>query len=173
MKSKKVERKPILENLISQFIDFENHYVYKLSYASKYIIVKGKTIHGSLMLVEKGYWWFNDKKAENSVLYLHFYRHVKKHTRGRFTIKVLLATTDQRELLLREQQELDKCRFDKKCLNNSVEAYIPVWNELTGKYLWLDKMAVMSLKSYLKSPQRKALLKQYKTNLQPKPARSA
>lgn len=173
MDSKIIARKPILENLIRKFADPINHYVYKLTYAGKYIIVKGKTIDGSLYLVEKGWWWFNDKKADEGVLYLHFYRHIKSHKNGRFTVKVILATTDQRELLMREQQELDKARYDKKCLNNNTEAYIPAWNENTGKYLWMDKMAVLTLKKYLKSPQRKALLRKYKLKLQPMPAMSA
>jgi len=173
MDSKIVARKPILENLIRKFADPINHYVYKLTYAGKYIIVKGKTIDGSLYLIEKGYWWFTEKKADQSILYLHFYRHIKRHKEGRFTVKILLYTTDHFELLLREQQELDKARYDKNCLNNNIEAYVPQWNELTGKYLWMGKMAVLSFKKYLKSPQRKALLDQYKGIRSPKPAKSA
>lgn len=165
--------KPILSSLIKKFIDVDNHYVYRLTYAGKYIIVKGKTIDGSLFLVERGYGWFTEKKVEKDALYLYFYRHIKRNPNFRFTVKILARTIDQRQLLLREQQELDKARYDKKCLNNNVEAYIPRWNELTQKYLWLDKMPVLSLKKYLKSPQRKAFLQKYKLKLRPGLARSA
>lgn len=166
-------RKPILANQIKKYADPINHYVYKLTYAGKYVIVKGKTIDGSLYLIEKGYWWFTEKKTSDKTHYRRLYRHIKRHPRGRFRLDVLFQGTNQSQLLILEQQVLDMCRYDKNCLNNTKRAYLPLWNEKTKKYLWIEESAVSDLEVYFSSPERKRLLRLYRERSGPKPAKSA
>lgn len=151
----------ILQNLIERYKPRTNHYVYRLSFAGKFIIVKGKTLSGSLYFIQLGYTWFRKEVEKEDMLYLHFYRHLKRHqgTNSRFRVKVLLSSKDDYDLLKTEQQALDAYRFDKRCLNNTTEAYIPKYNEEAEMYGWLSKGAVLNWKNYLQSEGRKALLK--------------
>lgn len=135
--------------------------VYRLTYANKYIIIKGKTLAGSLFLVDKGYSWFAPKKGENDIFYKHLYNHIRRHPGKRFRCRVLLRSKNAYSLLKREQKELDMARFDKNCLNNNVESYIPQQNPFTEDYGWIPKMSVLSFRKYLKSKVRAEVLQKY------------
>lgn len=141
---------PILQHLIDKYQHKTNHYVYRLSYAGKYVIVKGKTLAGSLYFIELGYGWFNGAVAKKQPLYLHFYQHIKANPGGRFRVKVLISTLNQYNLLKKEQQELNKARFDPLCLNNTTEAYIPLYSDVTESYGWMERSAVLNFKKWLK-----------------------
>ena len=65
-------------------------------------------------------------------------------------------------LLKNEQLYLDEGRYDPRCLNNQIEAYIPKYNENTGMYGWIPKNAVMNFNRWLGSPDRKSHADQYK-----------
>lgn len=135
--------------------------VFRLTYAGKYIIVKGRTLAGSLFLIDKGYEWFTPKKATNETLYKHFYNHIKRHPGKRFRCRVLLKSKNHYSLLKREQTELDKARFDPKCLNNNIESYIPQQSDITGDFGWIPKRSVSIFMNYLQSKQRAAILEKY------------
>lgn len=156
----------IIQHLIDKYYHMQLPCVYRLSYGGKYVIVKGKTLAGSLFFIQKGYGWFDVVEKKDSALYGHFYTHIKETTAGRFRVRVLLKTANTYALLKREQNELDKGRYDQNCLNNNTEGYIPQYNEQTGLYGWLDKGSVLNFKNYLKSKARKVQLDSYKKSQQ-------
>jgi hypothetical protein len=158
----------MLEKLIEKYQNKPNieGVVYKLSYAGRYIIIKGKTLAGSLIIIENAFVQFTPDKRRFST---HLYRHLFDHfflteDIGRFRIKTLAklnAKTNQYQLLKREQMELDKARYDTRCLNNEIEAYIPNYNKNTFSFGWIDTSSVANFKKYLESNERKAYLKRY------------
>lgn len=167
----------MLENLIKKYRkDDVNGVVYKLSYAGKFLIIKGKTLAGSLIIISNTYNQFNaDNKRFKEHLYVHLYNHFKENEGGRFRIKTLAKLnrkTDHYQLIKREQMELDKHRYNKECLNNVIEAYIPLYNDSTGMYGWIPKSAVMNFNKWLISKQRKSYVKRYSKKPTPKPAKS-
>lgn len=54
------------------------------------------------------------------------------------------------ELLKFEQEELDKCRKDKYCLNNNAEAYIPDFNQDTEMYGWISQGDALNFRNWVK-----------------------
>ena len=141
--------------------------VYKLSYAGKFIIIKGKTLCGSLIIINnvfKQYDPANTKRFEGH-LYKHLFDHfLETQGTGRFRIKTLARVnvrTSLYQVLKREQMELDKNRYNPNCLNNAVEAFIPLYNEDTGMYGWIDKTTVMNFHRWLNSKEHKAYKKRY------------
>ena len=151
----------ILQNQIDKYSARRtiNSCVYKLSYGGKYIIVKGKTLAGSLYQIQKVFPWFKETMRSN--LYYHFYMYVIQNPGKKFTVRVLSRSRNHYTILKREQIELDKGLYEGNMLNNSLEAYVPLWNEEKGTYgSWIDKMAVMNFRKYLKSKVRKQFLKE-------------
>lgn len=164
----------MLENLIKKYKYKDvSQVVYRLTYAGKFIVIKGNTLAGSLMTVAaafKGYSTdsvYNVKypKDYSDHLYKHFYDHyLENEGVSRFRIKTLAKKgrkITQYNLLKREQMELDKHRYTSQCLNNAVEAYIPQYRESTGSYGWIDKSDVMNFKRWLVSKERKAYVRRY------------
>jgi len=138
--------------------------VYFLSYGDKYVIVKGKTLAGSIYLIEKGYAGFiaggklnmrgNGHKqweGKNS-FYFKFYTYIKKNPGLQMRVDVIIESNDPFLLLLVEQTALQEKMRDKKCLNSNVESYIPKYIESTKSYGWIPKMDVDRFKIYLKQP---------------------
>ena len=140
--------------------------VYKLSYAGRYIVIKGKTLVGSLVILADTLASFNPGASRfKDHLYTHLYNHILECPGGRFRLKIMsTASTDQDfyDLLKTEQNLLDAAKYDTSCLNNQIEAYIPLYNENTRMYGWIPRAAVMNFRKYLRSAERKALLRQYK-----------
>jgi hypothetical protein len=141
--------------------------VYKLSYAGKFIYIKGRTLAGSLIILTDTLNSFsegnNDRFKDH--LYTHIYNHILDRPGGRFRVKVIAQADcpdDLYSLLKQEQMMLDADRYNPFCLNNQVQAYIPNYSEKTGMYGWLPKTAVMNFKKWLHSEERKNLLSQNK-----------
>lgn len=167
----------MLDNLIKKYKDNDvNEIVYKLSYAGKFIIVKGKTLAGSLIIISNTYLQYkDDSKRFTGHLYKHLYDHFKANEGGRFRIKTLAKKgrkITQYNVLKREQMELDKNRYNPLCLNNQLEAYIPLYNERTDTYGWLDRITVMNFKRWLSSKERASYVKRYTVKPILKPAMS-
>ena len=174
----KVSAFDILETLVEKYEEQRNieGIVYKLSYAGKYVIVKGATLVGSLKIINNAYKQYDPK---NERFAGHLYGHLFKHLfltedLGRFRIKTfakLNGRTSQYQLLKREQMELDKARYDTNCLNNNVEAYIPAYKPKTNSFGWIDLSAAANFKKYLDSNERKAYLKRYVKKPLPMPTK--
>lgn len=191
----------MLEYLVSKYKDGrkdKKEVVYKLSYAGKFIIVKGKTLCGSLIIMRDAFEQFKDKhssqykmvhkKRWDGHIYKHWFNHILYHkgNNNKFSIHILYKSGNkinsipidsiepyvQYRLLKTEQNQLDKYRYDKKCLNNNLQAYIPVYNENTDSFGWINKIAVMNFKRYLTSKGRKDYIKRYRMKPIQEPARS-
>lgn len=165
----------ILEPLIEKYEQQKNieGIVYKLSYAGRYVIVKGATLLGSLTIINDTYKQYDPKnKRFDAHLYSKWFNHLfLTEDLGRFRIKTLAklnSKTSQYQLLKREQMELDKARYDTNCLNNNIEAYIPAYRPKTNSFGWINLSAVANFKKYLDSNERKAYLKRYVKKPQPK-----
>jgi len=153
--------------------------VYKLKYAGKFVIVKGKTLWGSLNIIQLAYKQFKrEDKRFNSHLYKYFYEHYnrkKGNPHYRFTVKILAKASvnvDHFELLKVEQNELDKNRTNPACLNNATEAYIPQLKPGADKYGWIDRDAVDRFRKWLKSKERGLSTNRYRKKLTQEPAMS-
>lgn len=138
--------------------------VYKIYYGDKYLIIKGKTLSGSVYLLQKGYAQFiaggggSGNNAAGSghtewdginTYYKQFYQHVHKNNLS-FSVRVLLESDNHYDLLKKEQQELNLSIKDKKCLNSNVESYIPKYRKSTKMYGWINRGSVLSFKKFLK-----------------------
>lgn len=140
-----------------EYFEVENC-VYKLYYGDRYIIVKGKTLSGSIYLIEKGYanfissWGGIDGKEwddDTNLFYKKFYLYIHKHPKKQFTLEIVLESNNPYQLLLKEQELLDVSIKKAKCLNSNVEAYIPKFREKSQSYGWIDKETVDRFKDYL------------------------
>jgi hypothetical protein len=156
-------------HLISKYRDNDVECVlYRLSYAGKYIYIKGKSLAGSLIILTDTLKSFNpDADRFKDHLYTHFYNHLLDNPGSRLRVKEIAVAGEDfdgsiYELLKQEQMYLDSARYDPNCLNNQIEAYIPKYNESTGMYGWVPKNAVVNFRKWLSSRERKGLLKQYK-----------
>lgn len=140
--------------------------VYKLSYGDRYVIIKGKTLTGSIYLFERGYAAFvsagggqgrnqggeGQKQWDGTnTFYFKFYSYIHNNPKLPFKVEVLLESNNGYQLLKREQQELNASIRDKKCLNSNVEAYVNKYSKKTGSYGWLSKGHVLAFKKFLKS----------------------
>lgn len=128
--------------------------VYKLSFNGKYVIVKAKDNVSSIAVIQKSLNQFlkgSEAQRNKDGLYYHFFNHVAKTKKGEFLVELIEESDNPYILLKKEQQELDKSLKDKSCLNNATEAYIPQFNDLTGMYGWIPKVAVLNFKKWLKN----------------------
>lgn len=141
--------------------------VYKLSYAGKFILIKGKTLAGSLIIITDTLNSFsegNDDRFKGH-LYTHLFNHILDRPGGRFRIKIIATAGsdgDFYSLLKQEQMTLDEFRYSDSCLNNQTEIYIPQYSEKTGMYGWIPKQSVMNFNRWLGSEERRAHAAQYK-----------
>lgn len=155
-----------LQHTINKYQSNDVEFVlYKLSYAGKYLYIKGRSIAGSLVMFVNDFNSFDpDSQRAKGHFYSHFYNHILS-VPGRFRVKILFSVENEEEfykLLKCEQTALDEARYDPGCLNNQMDAYVPKYNESTGMHGWIPKSAVMNFSRWLKSGERKEYLKQYK-----------
>lgn len=138
--------------------------VYKLNCGNKYVIIKGKTLSGSLYFIQNGYALFlaagggiGNRKGgigqkewdDSNSYYKKLYRYIKKNPQIQLTISILLESNDAFELLKREYDELQRSIRDKKCLNSNVTSYIPKFKEKTGMYGWISAADVERFQQYI------------------------
>lgn len=155
-----------LRHMIEKYQGRDVPYVlYKLSYAGKYLYVKSKSLVGSLVMMIDGLSTIN---PEGDRFKEYFYRHLYNHLQvcdGRFRIHIVFNAKDESEfyqLLKEEQMALDAARYDKLCLNNQIDAYVPKYSEKTGMYGWIPKQSILNFQRWLQSQERQDLLRQYK-----------
>ncbi len=132
----------------------KNYCVIKLYYATKYVIIKAKNVKSSCQIIQKSlnqYLRGSDAQQDKGNLYIHLFAYIKEHPDKDFKIKIILQDENIYHLLKSEQQELDKARFDKNCLNNNTDAYLPLFNEDTNSYGWVPMNAYLNFKKWLKN----------------------
>lgn len=134
--------------------------LYKLCYGKKYIVVKGKTLAGSVYLIEKGYAYFiaggdhgeGHKEGDGKNTFYHkFYQYIKDNPGLVFRLEVVLETNNGYQLLKNEQIELNKAFYDKNLLNNNLTAYLPKYRQQTGSYGWISRAHVLNFRKFQKS----------------------
>lgn len=140
--------------------------IYRLSYGDRFVIVKGKTLTGSIYLIERGYRAFltsgggtgrqrggegqNEWDGVNAY-YFKLYKYIHDHPNQNFKVEVLLESNNHYQLLKAEEDELQKELSNPKCFNSNVSAYIPVYRKKSGMYGWINKGSVLAFKRYLKN----------------------
>lgn len=139
--------------------------VYKLWYGDRFIIVKGKTLAGSIFLIEKGFAYFisggggSGKTATGeghkewdgkNTFYYQFYKWVKENPQYKPVIEIILESENGYDLLVCEQKLIDENIRNKKCLNSNVEAYVPKYREKTQSYGWISKAHYLNFKKHMK-----------------------
>lgn len=140
--------------------------VYKIYYGQKYLIIKGKSLAGSIhLLIGNGYkQYVNSLKKQSSSVhkrlnkhvewlgvntyYIQFYKWVNS-TQNSFEIDIIIEDENGYNLLKQEQLALDACLSDKNCLNNNITSYIPKFRRETNSYGWLSKKDVASFRRFL------------------------
>src|SRR5262245_13119608 len=142
--------------------------VYKLFYGPRYLIVKGRTLAGSIYLIQKGYAYFmaggggsghkggatgegHDVLSSKNTYYFKFYSYLYDNPGLELRAEVIYESENPYSLLKREHQELQASMRDKKCLNNNVEAYIPKFRKSTRSYGWISIGHVLAFKKFLKA----------------------
>lgn len=140
--------------------------IYKLYYGPYYVIIKGKTLTGSIYLFERGYAAFmaagggigrgkqlggkgQEEWEGKNTFYYKFYKMIYYNPGFEFKVEVLLESNDGYQLLKHEEIELSKCIRDKKCLNSNVTAYIPKFRKSTNSYGWISKRQVADFRRFL------------------------
>lgn len=146
--------------------------VYRLWYSDKYVIVKGKSLAGSVFMIQKGLAYFlagggrasahsaagvageGHKEGQGkNTFYFQFYSFIKANPRLEWKVEVVLESDNGYQLLKSEQIELEAAIRDKRCLSGNVEAYIPKYRKETKMYGgWIKKTEVMNFKKFLKQP---------------------
>lgn len=116
--------------------------MYKLLYAGKYIIVKGKTLARSVQIIEVGLTRFlkNTPKGRKETDYYHkFFTHILHNPFQKVELQIIFQSDNPLLLLKREQTELNLAKNDTNCLNQSFDAYIPQFTQVNGKKSWINR----------------------------------
>lgn len=129
-------------------LDSVNECVFQLWFKKKYIIVKSKTAVGGLKCIFNLLGSYSSKNTQNIAednLYRHFVEYFWGETRGfTFRVKLILNTSNHFDLLKCEQECLWNAQKDPNCLNNTTDAYIPVYREETGSNGWINKGSLLT-----------------------------
>lgn len=118
------------------------HCVYKLYYGDRYIINYGKDLAGSLYFLQNGYAYHvayeqkvtDDKKNKT---WIKFYQYIFKNPEKKFRLEVVFKDKSAYQVLKQCQISLDNSIRDKKCLNNNLTPYIPVYRPNLKMYGWI------------------------------------
>lgn len=139
-------------------LDTLNESVIQLFFKKKYVFIKCKTAVGSLKTIFQLMCSYSGQKSQNlpeDNLYLHFVKYFWNETRGyTFRVKVILVSKSASKLLKCEQECLWNKKNDPNCLNNTTEAYIPVYREETATFGWINKGSVLTFQKWKKKQLR-------------------
>lgn len=132
------------------------HTVYKLYYGDRYVVNKGKTLAGSLFLMQKGlgYYLAYDHHKESKFekdYFSAFYEFIRKNPNKAFRVEIVLTSADAYEILKTEQLELNKAMKYKKCLNGNIQSYVPTLNPKTGMHGWITPEQVDRYYTFMSS----------------------
>jgi hypothetical protein len=101
--------------------------IYKLYYGETYVVVKAKTYQRSKTIIEYALDRYL-KAGKKDLLYNRFFAYIQAYRKTynhQLLVKVILKSNSPYQLLKKEQEELDKARYDLNCFNNSFDAYVP------------------------------------------------
>ena len=111
--------------------------VYKLFWGEIYVIIKCKTFARSKTIIEQSLDRFLNRGGKD-ILYHRFFTYIKMHPFYSFRVKILLNSDNPYQLLIKEQEWLDKAKDDHNCFNISFDAYVP--HGIQGKRkAWINR----------------------------------
>ena len=117
--------------------------VFKLYCNKKYVIIKGKSLMGSLKSINASLELFAKKDREDwpiDHLYYFFIKYILDQTdEVEYSASLLAMSASRYELLKVEQIQLWENSKDTNCLNNCFDAYIPAYREDLGTYGWINR----------------------------------
>jgi hypothetical protein len=86
------------------------------------------------------YFLKNTPKGRKEEDYFHeFFLHVVDNPFEDFKIEVVLASNNPLQLLICEQKELNRAKYDPRCLNTDFDAYVPQFTQVNGKKSWINR----------------------------------
>jgi hypothetical protein len=129
--------------------------VYKLFWGEVYVIVKCKTFVRSRTIIEQSLNAYTSR-GKRDLLYHRFFDYIKTHPFYSFRVKVLLKSDSPYQLLIKEQEELDKAKPDLNCFNNSFEAYVPKGIQGSRK-AWINRGHYLNFMIWKKKRAAKAV----------------
>lgn len=123
------------------------HCVYKLYYGDRYIINYGKDLSSSLFFIQNGYAYhlaYDQKEADSkkNKTWIKFYRYIQKNPKLKFELEIVFKNKSAFQVLKQCQISLDNSIGDKKCLNNNLTPYIPVYRPKLNMYGWITPRQV-------------------------------
>lgn len=134
---------PIAIAIADSLLNSINECVFRLYCNEKYVVIKGKSLAGSIKSVSTSLDNFSKKdRTEWPIehLYYHFIGYILSQAEEvEYSAQLLAMTPNRYDLLKAEQTQLWESASDPNCLNNSFDAYIPVYNEETGMYGWINR----------------------------------
>ena len=134
---------PIAIAISDSLLNSINECVFRLYCNDKYVIIKGKSLIGSLKSVHTALENFSKKDRSDwpiDHLYYHFIGYILDQTEEvEYSASLLAMTSNPYDLLKVEQMQLWENSKDPNCLNNSFDAYIPTYREDLGTYGWINR----------------------------------
>lgn len=134
---------PIAIAVSDSLMNSVNECVFRLYCNEKYVIIKGKSLCGSLRMVNDALDNFSKKDRSEWLidhLYYHFIGYILDQTEEvQYSAQLLAMTPNPYTLLKIEQVQLWENADDPNCLNNCFDAYIPSYNEDKGTYGWINR----------------------------------
>lgn len=141
--SKEPKPNPLAIAVSESLLNSIGQSVFRLYCNEKYVIVKGKSLGGSLKQINIAIGNFAKKDRsdwEIDHLYYHFIGYILSlEEEPVYSASLLALSTNPYKLLKIEQIELWENQKDPNCLNNTSDAYIPNYNEETGMYGWINR----------------------------------
>lgn len=96
----------------------------KIFWGDAYVVAKCRTFARLKTIIEDSLDRYL-RKGKHDLMYERFFFYIKAYPNCNFRVKVLFKSENPYELLVKEQEWLDKSKFDLNCMNNSWDAYIP------------------------------------------------
>lgn len=103
---------------------YVNGCVFKLFWGEKYVIVKCKMFARAKTNIETSL-FYHLKTGMHDRLYEKFFDYIKSHPFYEFQLQIIFKSDNHYQLLVHEQEELDKSKDDNNCMNTTFMAYVP------------------------------------------------
>lgn len=119
---------------------------------NRHMVVKCKNLKTTTTIINKmivAHKRNSSLKEDN--LYYHFIKYVIRQKIEVVEVELLIHTDNCYELLVCEQENIDKYCHDKNFVNNTFDAYIPDFNEDKGMYGWIPRQAVLNFQRWKKN----------------------
>lgn len=122
--------------------------VFKLYWGEKFVIIKCKTYARAKTIIEQSI-VYHFKTGMNDKLYNNFFDYIDSNSDHQFVVEIIYQNDNPYQLLVAEQQELNKSKADPNCMNVNTEAYIP--KRIQGnRKAWINRGHYLNFKNWRK-----------------------